>query len=705
MQQKPNTGDNAQQAGSTLLTQAERLFQAGKLGEAEATLRSLLKSSPNNADALFALGLVAYAANKTDAAIQLIDEAIEINPTAGRFHTNIAAMYSKIGDLPKAIEHGRAAITLKPNNSEAHNNLGVALLTSGDLPSAIDHFSKAIELDARNTDALANRSSAYAKRNETERALADARAAVAINQKSVAAQNSLSAALLASHDFTGAEAAARDVLALAPGNMHAMLNLTLALKAQKKLDAALALANQTLQFFPTSGEAMCIAANIHIDRKSYEAARRLVDQSLAMNPDSPQAVVAAGRLQFEIQQPHKAIETLRRAVALDGKHADAQNLLGCALREIGEFDEAVRAFEKCVALDPANFGAYANIAETKAFQSKDDRHLKAMLALAAAEDKQSEEQRMQLHFAIGKALDDLNEFDDAFEHISKACRIKRSQSSYSEADTLGLFERIQTLFTSEIVNKFDGGGNPTQLPIFVFGMPRSGTTLIEQILASHPIVKGAGEVRDVHDALVDLRNHVSGHRPYPEMLLDGDAADIAYFGHSVAKRLAAHWPQSLRVTDKMPSNFFFLGLLRLAMPNAKFIHARRNPADTCLSCYSKLFAGEINFTYDLGELGRYYAAYDRLMQHWRQILPAGSFLDVDYESLVADVEGQTRRILDYCGLTWDPAVLEFHSNDRPIKTASALQIRQPIYGSSVERWRNYEKHLGPLLKELGGIVR
>lgn len=705
MQQKPNTGDSAQQAGSTLLSQAERLFQAGKLGEAEAALRSLLKSSPNNADALFALGLVAYAADKTEAAIQLIDEAIEINPTAGRFHTNIAAMYSKIGDIPKAIEHGRLAVTLKPNNSEAHNNLGVALLTNGELSSAIDHFSKAIALDARNTDALANRSNAFAKRNEAEKALADARSAVAVNPKSVAAQNSLSAALLASHDFVTAEGAAREVLTLAPGNIHGMLNLTLALKAQKKLDAALALANQTLQLFPTSGDAMCIAATIHIDRKNFDTARRLVDQSLAINPDSPQAVVAAGRLQFEMQQPHKAIETLKRAIALDGKHADAQNLLGCALREIGQFDEAVRAFERCVSLDPTNFGAYANIAETKSFRSKDDEHLKAMMALAVTAGKQSEEQLMQLHFAIGKALDDLNEFDAAFEQFSKACHIKRSQASYSEADTLGLFERIQKLFTSEVVNKFDGGGNPSQVPIFIFGMPRSGTTLIEQILDSHPIVKGAGEVRDVHDALVDLRHHVSGHRPYPEMLQDANAADIAYFGHSVAKRLAAHWPQSLRVTDKMPSNFFFLGLLRLALPNAKFIHARRNPADTCLSCYSKLFAGEINFTYDLGELGRYYAAYDRLMQHWRHVLPAGSFLDVDYESVVADTEGQARRILDYCGLTWDPAVLEFHSNDRPIKTASALQIRQPIYGSSVERWRNYEKHLGPLLKELGTIAR
>ena len=155
----------------------------------------------------------------------------------------------------------------------------------------------------------------------------------------------------------------------------------------------------------------------------------------------------------------------------------------------------------------------------------------------------------------------------------------------------------------------------------------------------------------------------------------------------------------------MPSNFFFLGLLRLALPNARFIHARRNPVDTCLSCYSKQFVGEINYTYDLGELGRYYKAYDALMQHWREVLPSGSFLDVQYEDVVGDLEGQAKRILDHCGLAWDPAVLEFHKTERAIKTASAVQIRRPIYKSSIARWKNYETHLEPLLAALGELAK
>ena len=497
----------------------------------------------------------------------------------------------------------------------------------------------------------------------------------------------------------------REALKVAPGDRNAMHNLVLVLLSQKKFDEAMAVANQTLQAFPSSGEALCLAGTIHLEKKSFEAASRFIDQSLAINPDYAEAVVASGRYYFDTQQPQRAIDMLKRAIDLEPRHADAYNLLGCALRETGAFDEAISAFEKSIELAPRNTSAIANLAETKTFRSPDDRHLAVLEGMVAAPDILSDDEAMQVHFALGKAHDELNQFDRAFAHMSAACRIKRLGANYAEGDTLELFERIRAEFTRDIVAKFKGAGDPSQLPIFVFGMPRSGTTLIEQIVASHPMVKGAGEVRDVHDALVDLRPRVQGQRPYPEMLNDASAGDLAFFGQSVVRRLARRWPQSLRITDKMPSNFFFLGLLRLALPNARFIHARRNPVDTCLSCYSKQFVGEINYTYDLGELGRYYKAYDALMQHWREVLPSGSFLDVQYEDVVGDLEGQAKRILDHCGLAWDPAVLEFHKTERAIKTASAVQIRRPIYKSSIERWKNYETHLEPLLAALGELAK
>jgi hypothetical protein len=193
--------------------------------------------------------------------------------------------------------------------------------------------------------------------------------------------------------------------------------------------------------------------------------------------------------------------------------------------------------------------------------------------------------------------------------------------------------------------------------------------------------------------------------PYPEFATVLLPQELRRIAEAYVDRLSRHAPSAERITDKMPSNFYFVGLIHLALPGAKIIHANRNPVDTCLSCFSKLFAGEQSQTYDLAELGRYYRAYHGLMAHWRQALPPGAFLDVHYEEVVADTEGQARRILDYCGLPWDPRVLDFHRTQRPVKTASASQVRRPIYGSSVARWRNYESHLGPLLAELGDLVR
>jgi hypothetical protein len=228
-----------------------------------------------------------------------------------------------------------------------------------------------------------------------------------------------------------------------------------------------------------------------------------------------------------------------------------------------------------------------------------------------------------------------------------------------------------------------GGGDPSEIPIFILGMPRSGSTLIEQILASHAWVHGAGERMDFPDLLADL----------------GDR-DFRALGAAYAARSGTLAPGAGRVTDKLPGNFLHAGAIHLALPRARIIHSRRDPADTCLSCYTKLFRGEQPFTYDLGELGRYYRAYERLMAHWRVVLPESVFLEVDYEALVADPETQTRRLLAHCGLAWDPACLVFHETRREIRTASAVQVRQPLYGGSVGRWRRHGERLEPLLREL-----
>jgi hypothetical protein len=247
-------------------------------------------------------------------------------------------------------------------------------------------------------------------------------------------------------------------------------------------------------------------------------------------------------------------------------------------------------------------------------------------------------------------------------------------------------------------------GDASPLPVFVVGMPRSGTTLVEQILASHPAAHGAGELNDFN-VLVD---RMAGSRGkafrYPEDSPALTTDQLRALGHAYVEGLRRRAPGAERVTDKMPGNFLFLGLIHLALPRARIIHVLRDPPDTCLSCYSKLFTAEQNFTYDLGELGRYYRKYTELMAHWRDVMPEGRMLEIRYEDVIADLEGSARQLIEHCGLDWDPSCIAFHKSQRPVRTASAAQVRRPIYRTSLGRWRAYEPHLAPLLAELGVLA-
>jgi hypothetical protein len=345
-----------------------------------------------------------------------------------------------------------------------------------------------------------------------------------------------------------------------------------------------------------------------------------------------------------------------------------------------------------------------NLSDAKRFRANDDKHLLAIEEFLAKVETLKDEDQMHASFAAAKAYDDLKRYEEGFPYLIRANALKRKAVTYDEQAVLGLFERVECTFTADLVRAKSGGGSTSRKPIFVLGMPRSGTTLIEQILASHPRVTGAGELKDMSDTINSVRGSDGQQAAYPEFVPVLSASELAKIGEAYATKLAERAPGAERITDKMPSNFYFLGLIHLALPGAKVIHTGRNPVDTCVSCFSKLFAGEQNQTYDLAELGRYYRAYHGLMAHWRAVLPKDAFLDVQYEEVVADTETQARRILDYCELEWSPRVLDFHRTERPVKTASARQVRQPIYGSSVQRWRNYEKFLGPLLNELGDLA-
>jgi tetratricopeptide (TPR) repeat protein len=379
--------------------------------------------------------------------------------------------------------------------------------------------------------------------------------------------------------------------------------------------------------------------------------------------------------------------------------------MGNVLKELGQLQDAQDAYLHALALDPDIAGVYVNLADSKTFKPGDP-HLETMEALAAKTDGLSKTDRFQLDFALGKAYADIKEHNRSFKHLLAGNAGKRSTITYDEKSTFTLFDRIEAAFTRELIEAKSAGGDPARSPIFVLGMPRSGTTLVEQIIVSHPAAYGAGELQTFNDVVLTVRGPDGNTIPYPEFVPAASPAALKQIGTRylalVRELTERDRPAAAeRITDKMPSNYYFAGLIHLALPNAVIIHTVRDPVDTCISCFSKLFSAEQSHTYDLGELGRYYKRYEQLMAHWRRVLPAGRILDVRYEDVVADLEGQARRIIAHCGLPWDDRCLAFHKTDRPVRTASATQVRKPIYKSAIGRWRVYEPHLGPLLEALG----
>ncbi|HEX4095708.1 MAG TPA: sulfotransferase, partial [Caulobacteraceae bacterium] len=283
----------------------------------------------------------------------------------------------------------------------------------------------------------------------------------------------------------------------------------------------------------------------------------------------------------------------------------------------------------------------------------------------------------------------------AFAHLDQGNRLQRSRLDFDLDEHLAAPLAMARAFDADTIQRLAGAGDPTERPVFIIGMPRSGTTLVEQILASHPRVHGAGELPLMGQLAVRLPRAGDG---LIEALSPGE---LARLGGEHAARLEALAPEAARITDKLPGNFLFAGLIHLMLPNARIIHCVRDPLDTCFSCYETRFAEGNAFAYDQRELGLHYRAYAQLMEHWRTVLPPDRFTEVRYENVVADLETQARRLLTFCGLDWDESCLDFHQTRRNIWTASAAQVRRPLYGSSVGRARAYEAWLGPLIEALG----
>ncbi len=527
-----------------------------------------------------------------------------------------------------------------------------------------------------------------------------------------------------------AESLFQGILARQPRNLAALQHLAIIHANRGAFAEAEKLFRRALDADPASADAHSNLGRVLAARGLHREATACFERALSLRPGMVEAEFNLGALHQKLGRPAAAVDYLRRVVTRQPAFTAAHCLLAVALQEDGKGDEAIglltraiaarpreaalhhalgrlqtsagditaarQSFEAAIALQPTLGVAYYDLSQIHRFATGDPRiaAMERMLGEAAAF---SLDERIGLHLALYKALADTGRIDDAFTHLAAANAARRATVAYDEAAALERWRSICRVFDASLLARHAQQGSSSRLPIFVVGFPRSGTTLVEQILASHPRVHGAGERTDI-DGITGKLFPPGSALADPPAALHGPA--LAALGDDLARRFASLSPGAAHVVDKMPANYRHLGVIHLILPQAAIIHVRRDPMDTCFSCFENDFGHRQPFSYDLGELGRCHGAYRAIMAHWRRVLPAGRILEIDYEAIVSDPAGQVGRLLDHCGLDWDARCLNFHETRRAVFTQSQAQVRRPLYTSSVGRWRRFERQLAPLLASL-----
>lgn len=646
--------------------QALRHHQSGRLEEAAADYKRVIALKPQYAEAHNNLGIVLVAQRRIAEAIARYRQALLLSPDNPSIHNNLGLALAADGSIDEAAAQYERALMLNPASAETHYNLGLALAAKGAFDDAVEHYERALAIQPGN-------------------------AAVHFN---------LGIALAAKGRITDAAGHYQVTLSLDPDHAEAHNNLGFILNEQGRREAAVEHLKRALILRPID---ITIRNNLALAltaQGSYGEAILQLREGLLLHPEH---AVTHSNLGFTLAAQGRideAVASYQRALAFDPDRAEAHNNLGNIFKSQGRFENALEHFGCAIAINPDYAEAHFNRAEVKTFR-QGESEIASIEGLAGRRDL-SARQKMYINFAAAKALEDSGDHARAFEYMREGNALKRQQSGYDESNVLRLFERVSAVFGKGLLERLEGQGDSSSVPVFVVGMPRSGSTLIEQILASHPLIHGAGELADLDRIAHGLRDEDGRPVPYPERVPDLDGEGLRKLARSYLAGLPAA-DGKVRITDKAPGNFLNIGFIRLILPNARIIHTVRSPVDTCISCYSKLFASGNDYSFDLAELGRYFRGYSELMRHWRTVLPQDAMLDVRYEEVVDDFEGQARRLINYCGLPWDDRCISFHETSRPVNTASAVQVRAPIFRSSLQRWRRYEAALlEPLMNALKG---
>jgi tetratricopeptide (TPR) repeat protein len=682
---------------------AGQLYSRGQYAQAARVCSQIIGARPGNADAHNIRGVSLAALGQIDEGVAALKRAVKINGQAASYHANLGEILRQAKRLDEAADAVAEAIRLDPDNAQAQNNLGIIHYERRQFRDAVECYRRALELRPNMAEALNNLGNALRLTGDIDGSIHAYQEALTQRVVYPEVYNNLGALLQQDRKFEEAEHALRKAIQQNPRYIEAHNNLAQLLSSQKQEVEALRILGEALKFAPKNVQTLLLTAKIQLRRNALGAAEQATKLALKEEPDNAEALTVLGQIYHETDRYEEALEVLDKAVEKMPDNPEALNFYGVALKSVGRLDEAREHILKALKINDAMYGAYANLNDLVDFSEGVGEELfNRMEAIFESVPNAEADQFLALHFAYAKALDDRGQHEKALEHYITGGRMKRTQLDYKESDTHGFFDAIRAAFPKEAFENRKFAGLNDERPVFIVGMPRSGSTLVEQILSSHPDVYGAGEVKHLSRALGQLRDRFPSLPKYPEMVGKITPAQLDIVAKNYQQALAQGAGEAKRITDKLLTNYFFLGLINLLLPTAKVINTRRDPVDTCLSGFTKLFKDDMPHSYDLSELGRYYGKYRELMEHWEKVLPEGFMTVVHYEDVVADTEKEAKRLIEFLGLPWDDKCVDFHKSDRPVKTASVAQVRKPIYNTSVERWKKYGPGLQPLVDAIAG---
>ena len=710
--------------------------QKGELAQATRLYQRLLTREPNHPDALHLLGVAAYQQKDAARAVELIGRAVAVRPTVAIFHANLAEAYRALGQLDRAIGCCRTALRLQPGLAEAANNWGLALLDQGkaeaavapfeaalrarpdfalasnnlanawlrlgDKPRAIACFRQAVASDSAFAEAHSNLGQLLLEHGELDEALRHCREAVRLQPDFAEGHNNLGNVLRELDQLTEARACYAEALRLNPDLPLALGNMGQVLQQDGSLAEAVTWYKQALELAPDAARLHCYLASAYEEADNYEDAVASYETALRLDPDFAEAHDGLGWIRHEQGRNDEAMRCYQTALRLKPDFPTAECNLGMLLTELGDFAGAEAAFREVIRRRPQHAGAHAQLATL--LRGKLPETDLEVLNRLLADPELSDNRRASLHFGLAHVLDARSQYSQAAEDLrvgnALALSIRRKGGlEYKADDHVRFVDRLIASFNTGFFERLAGAGLATDRPVFIVGLPRSGTTLTEQVLASHSRVYGAGELRLARQDFVSLAGPRGEELQAVEAIERLNAETLRPIAQRHLDQLRELNATAPRIVDKMPDNYLYLGLLAVLFPNAKFIHCRRDLRDVAVSCWMTQFR-HIRWASDFDHLASRFLEYRRLMAHWRRVLPV-PLLEVDYEEMVADLETTARRLVAWCGLEWEPACLAFHEDKRPVRTASVTQVRQPIYTRSVARWKHYEPALGPLFARLG----